>query len=264
LSEADAALLIAAHGAQGGREAVGNEAVFRLARRLSGRALTSEVAVGFIRGEPDIGTAIAALRASRIIVYPLFVANGYFTRDRLAGLLDQASRAGREVTVLAPLGLDPGLPLLVGDCAARAAASAGLEAAQCNVVLLAHGSKKNPMAGQSTENIAEQLGGGGRFAGVAAAFLEQPPSLQTAADALTGPLIVVGMFSGEGLHGASDVPRQVADLAKSWADPVVFAGVIGAVPGVEELIAASVHGVLAGKGGEKRGDEGPAWVDGAS
>jgi len=254
------ALLIAAHGARGGLEAAGNEAAFRLARNLQARGLTSEVAVGFIRGAPDIGTALGGLRAARVFVYPLFVANGYFTRDRLAELLDRARAGGREVVVAAPLGLDPGLPQLVADFAGHAAAGAGLETADCAVILLAHGSKKNPMSGQSTSRIAAELVASGRFATVGAAFLEQEPALAGAAAGLSGPIVVVGMFSGEGLHGASDVPRKVADLAGTRREKVVFAGVIGSAPGVEDLITAAVRRLVADPG---TGDS-PDWVEAAS
>lgn len=38
-------------------------------------------------------------------------------------------------------------------------------------------------------------------------FLEEPPSLDEAVASIVGPAIVVGLFSGEGLHGAKDAPK---------------------------------------------------------
>jgi len=48
---------------------------------------------------------------------------------------------------------------------------------------------------------------------------------------------VVGLFSGEGLHGARDAPRLTAELGR---DDIVFAGVIGTAAGIEDLVARSV------------------------
>ena len=241
------ALLIAAHGERGGEGAgANNQAPFRIARGLSARGLTSEVAVGFIRGEPSIKDALGTLTAPNIIVYPLFVANGYFTRDRLAQLLDEANGEGRKVDVMAPLGLDPGLPDLAVTFAARAACEHGLEPRACNVILLAHGSKKNPASRQSTERMTHALEANGSFRSARSAFLEESPSLQTAVTGIQGPIVVVGMFSGEGLHGAKDAPQLVSALRR---DDAVFAGVIGSAAGVEDLIARSVENALHSTGG---------------
>ena len=81
------ALLIAAHGERSPDAT--NDGVKRIARAVSARGLVSEVAVGFINGVPTIGEAFAALAAPRVIVYPLFASNGYFTRDRLVQLLER-------------------------------------------------------------------------------------------------------------------------------------------------------------------------------
>lgn len=68
------ALLIAAHGER--TPGVENESVFRIADALSERGLVSEISVGFIRGEPTIKEAFAALAAPKVIDYPLFASNG--------------------------------------------------------------------------------------------------------------------------------------------------------------------------------------------
>src|SRR5512144_3198870 len=73
------AILLAAHGER--RQDATNEGVFRLAQGLARRGLASEVAAGFINGVPTISDALVNLAARRIIVYPLFVSSGYFTRD---------------------------------------------------------------------------------------------------------------------------------------------------------------------------------------
>lgn len=226
-------MLLAAHGER--RPGAGNEGVFRMADTLAARGL--EVAVGFISGVPTIGAALQALTADRVLVYPLFASNGYFTRDRLVQILDEANEAGRSIEMLTPLGLDPGLPRLLIEQASDAARRAGLVPDACTVVLLAHGSQRNPASRQSTESLARAIDRLGVFRKAEIAFLEELPSLDDAIAAVEGPAVVVGVFSGEGLHGAKDAPGLVARLGRA---DVVFAGIMGTAPGIADLVAQAV------------------------
>jgi sirohydrochlorin ferrochelatase len=238
-SAAKVAVLLAAHGER--RPEAGNEGALGLARALASRGLVAEVAAGFISGTPSVREALASLTAGRVLVYPLFASSGYFTRDRLVQLLDEASDDGREIEMLPPLGLDPGLPALVRDQAAQSARDHGFAPADCTLMLLAHGSRRNPASRQATEQVALGIGGDAGFRRVATAFLEEPPFLDDAAASVDGPAVVIGLFSGAGLHGARDAPGLVARLDRR---EIVFAGIMGSGPGIEDLVARAVTGAL--------------------
>ena len=107
------ALLLAAHGERSSGAA--NAGVAQLAATLHGRAVAPEVAIGFIKGEPTITESVRALHADEIVVYPLFLSDGYFTRARLPEMLNEAMRADRprRIRMLPPLGLDPALVMRV-------------------------------------------------------------------------------------------------------------------------------------------------------
>lgn len=231
----DVALLIAAHGER--REGATNEGVKAIARALAARGVAAEVAVGFMKGEPGIAEAFAALTAPNVVVYPLFAANGYFTRDRLAQLLDEVQDEGRNIEVLPPLGLDPGLPDLVVAHAAHAARTHGVAPAVATLILLAHGSRRNPASRAATTQLARDLAERGTFGTVEIALLEEHPFLDETAARVTGSAVVVGLFSGQGMHGAGDAPRLVAALERP---DTIFAGIIGSLPGIEDVIAAAV------------------------
>lgn len=233
------ALLIAAHGERG--EGATNDGVKAIAQAVSAHGLVAEVGVGFINGTPDIGEAFAALTAPRIIVYPLFASSGYFTRDRLVQLLDEANSESRNVEVLAPLGLDPGLPDLVLDRASEVARESGFAPEATSVILLAHGSRRSSASREATEQVARAIEERAAFRSVGIALLEQRPFLDQAMARVPGPAVVVGMFSGEGMHGASDAPRLIAELNRT---DVVYAGVIGNVSGIENLIVRAVAEAL--------------------
>ena len=233
------ALLLAAHGER--RPDAGNTGAIQLARALAARGLVAEVAIGFISGTPGIREALETLTASRILVYPLFASSGYFTRDRLVQLLDEARGDGRRIDMLPPLGLDPGLPDLLCDQAMACARDHGFAPEDCRFVLLAHGSKRNPASRQATEQVAREIETRAVCRKVAIAFLEEPPSLEEAAASIGGPTIVLGLFSGEGLHGAKDAPRLVARLGRR---DIVFAGIMGSGSGIEDLVARAVSAAL--------------------
>ena len=220
------ALLIAAHG-ELSPDAT-NDGVKRIARAVSTRGLVSEVAVGFINGVPTIGEAFAVLTAPRVIVYPLFASSGYFTRDRLVRLLEQANDEGRNVQVLPPLGLDPRFPDLVLDRAAIVAREQRFALDASTLILLAHGSRRNSASRQAAEQTARAIEHRAVFRSVGIALLEERPFLDEAMALVQGPAVVVGMFSGEGMHGASDAPRLIAELNRN---DIVYAGVIGGVAG---------------------------------
>lgn len=243
MNEPDAAsqtaLLLAAHGER--RSGTGNEGVFRIARAVADRRLAGEVRVGFINGVPTIKDALNTLAARRIIVYPLFVSNGYFTRDRLVQLLDEADNQGRELQVLPPLGLDPGLPGFVVAFARQALRRCGFAPQACAVILLAHGSRRNSASREATERLACELESRAAFREVRVAFLEERPFIGEAAGPISGPAVVVGLFSGEGVHGAWDAPRLTGELGR---DNIIFAGVVGNAPGIEDVVAQSVTEAL--------------------
>jgi sirohydrochlorin cobaltochelatase len=233
------ALLIAAHGER--RAGADNEGVWRIAQDIAARNLVSQVGVGFINGAPNIREALAGLTAPRVVVYPLFASSGYFTRDRLVQLLDEANGEGRNVDVLPPLGLDRGLPDLVLARAIEVARERGIAPEASTVVLLAHGSRRNPASREATEQVAREIEIRGVFRAIRIALLEERPSLGEVAASVEGPAIVVGLFSGEGMHGARDAPKLIAELDRS---DIAYAGVIGSIAGIRNLVARSVEKAL--------------------
>lgn len=229
------ALLIAAHGER--QPGAGNASARRIARAVAAKGLVADVAVGFINGQPAIAEALASLAACEVMVYPLFASNGYFTRDRLVQILDAANGPDRFIHILEPFGLDPGLPYLVADRVADVARDGGFPLGACTIVLLAHGSRRNPASRKATERVAAEIAKLGLCRTVRVAFLEEQPRFEDVAQTCPGPVIAVGMFSGEGLHGARDAPQLIAGLDRS---DVIYSGVIGNAPGIENMVSGAV------------------------
>lgn len=230
------AVVLVAHGERGGDFSNGALHAHAEAVRASGGF--AAVSSGVLNGTPTFeeALALAAHSAARhILVYPFFMADGYFSRQVVPRRIRAAGLDAR-CRVLQPLGLDPGLPELILAEALATAAGAGLDPAASRLLLVGHGSKGARASIRATEEVAARVAIGGRFQSVETAFLEEPPFLD---DMLVGrrpPTVVVGFFSGDGLHAAEDVPEAIAAMAAN----AVYTGAIGSKPGIDNLIVAAV------------------------
>lgn len=219
-------LLVVAHGERGG---AGEDRFARiLAGRLAATGRYRRVAVGFIRSEPSLEEAARRLSARRLVVYPLFMSDGYYVRQAIPERLGigPAGRdgTGRAVRVAAPLGLDETLPGLVADLAARAAARAGLDRSAAHLLLVAHGSSKGPESAAAARRVAARVAALVPFASVTTAFLEEAPFLDETLRTVPGPVVLLGLFAGEGMHAAEDLPAALARAGRRdaiLADPLI-------------------------------------------
>lgn len=235
-------VLIAAHG---GRDAGGhsNEVIFALADNVAALLGDVRVGVGFIGGNPALDAAIELLAVPDIIVYPLFMADGYFGSTVLNRLLEGAGRMRQgSITILPPLGLDPALADLVVAEAASAVTLQGIPVDQVTLVLLAHGSRRSRSSASAAEQVTTKARAHRLFADVRVSFLDERPSLEKTVSEISGPVVVVGLFSGEGLHGGNDATRLMSQLGRKDA---IYAGNVGTFPGLEKLIATAVDNAIA-------------------
>ena len=231
------ALLLVAHGER--HADAENAGVARLAESLGAEGVAAEVAMGFIKGRPSVVDTIRAFARRDVIVYPLFLADGYFARIALPRLIDKAKHedGARIIKVLPPLGLEPALIDVIADEAGVAARVRGISPKDMAVALLAHGSTRDRASRIAAEQLAERLRERRRFRDLRVAFLEEPPSLAEAVADVRGPIVVVGLFAGEGMHGANDAKRLVAELAR---EDVILIGPVGTFAGIAGVIAAAV------------------------
>lgn len=229
-------ILLAAHGER--RENASNAGVAALAAELGRRGVAAEVRFGFINGAPTIAEAIHGFSARDILVHPLFLSDGYFARVRLPRLIGEAQFLfpSRSVRIQPALGLNSALPQVIAGRAIATSRSRGLAARETTVVLLAHGSPTDAASRRSTENIALRVQALHPFAGVACAFLDEAPTLVECVSTIVTPIVVIGLFIGDGLHGNGDV----SELMSMLDIDISFGGNIGEWPEIADIVAASV------------------------
>ncbi|MDK9696893.1 MAG: hypothetical protein OEL76_10920 [Siculibacillus sp.] len=232
---APSALLVVAHG-DGGADPR-DETVRRLAERLAKRLdlpvdwATLKRPETFAAARERLGVA-----ASRVLVYPLFMAAGFFVRVKLPKLL--AENGFTDTELLPVFGLDPHLVDLV-EHRLRSIASmqGGREPKDFAIALIAHGSASGDTGSRmACEAIAADLGyrlGTTLHVG----FIEEAPFFDAVIGA--GAEIVVGLFVSAGTHALDDVAALVAKT------PTVLHHVatVGDDAGVAEMVVAALEGV---------------------
>jgi sirohydrochlorin ferrochelatase len=215
--------LIVAHGQPSDPRPAG-AALEVLASRVAALLPGWTVGAATLAEDGAIARAVAGLPGG--VVFPMFMAGGWFTRVQIPKKLAEAGAEGW--TVLEPFGCDPA----VHDLCVTLAREAG--AAQ--VTLAAHGSFKSPVPSDIAVHVAGRIAAEAG-AEVAAGFIDQEPQLSS----LTGRGgVCLPFFAAEGGHVSDDIPAALskAGFTGRVLPPV---GLDARVPGI--IAAAIARGV---------------------
>ena len=172
------------------------------------------------------------------LVYPFFMANGWFTAQVLPRRL-----TGIDAKLLPPFGLDPDLPQLACDALRKACADRGWSLAQTRILLAAHGSARGPKAAEAAEHFAARLRPLLPGCTLSPGYVEQSPRIETAATALPACSICLPFFAQAGDHVKQDIPQAL--------EAAFFQGILlpvtGALPGIPALIAKAIRAAAPGQ-----------------
>ncbi len=158
------------------------------------------------------------------VVYPFFMAEGWFTRRELPRQL--AAAGAEDARRMAPFGTEPGLTAFIDEVLA------GVDL----VLLAGHGSQRSKTSGDTLEAVAAGLRAAGRHQRVVTGYVEQAPWLADAARAL-GDGTCLPFFALSANHVTEDIPTALR--AGGFDGPLLPP--IGEHPGVPALIAARLR-----------------------
>ncbi|GLS86577.1 hypothetical protein GCM10010873_15510 [Cypionkella aquatica] len=194
----------------------------KIASHLPGQTVASATLA-----EPDaLRDAITKLGPGGLL-FPMFMAGGWFTRINLPARLTAAGAQGWQV--LEPLGCLTALH----DLAVKVAAEA-LQTHHGPIILAAHGSFKSPVPSDVANHVAAQI----RAAlgcQIETAFIDQAPQLKDLAP-LGSQSICLPFFAAAGGHVTTDIP---AALAESGFKGLLLPA-LGLRPEIPALIAAAI------------------------
>lgn len=217
------AALIVAHGQPSDPRPAG-AALEALAARVQALMPGWSVGAATLAEEGAIARAVAGRSGG--VVFPMFMAGGWFTRVQIPKRLAEAEAVGW--TVLEPFGCDPS----VHDLCVASVREAGAD----RVILAAHGSFKSTVPSDIAFHLADRIAA---EAGVTAevGFIDQEPRLAS----LTGRSgVCLPFFAAEGGHVSDDIPQALAEAGFTGRilPPV---GLAARVPGI--IAAAIARGV---------------------
>lgn len=214
-------VLLVAHGQPSAPEPAAAE-LARLAGAVMGLLGGRRVGSATLAEAGAVGREVARLGPGGL-VYPLFMAGGWFTRIQIPARLAEARAVGWEV--LEPLGCDPAVHALAVEIVREAGAG--------EVLLAAHGSFKSTVPSDVAYHVAGVIRAG--VARVEAAFIDQTPQLADARG--FGPdAVCLPYFAAAGGHVSVDIPAALAEAG--------FQGrllpAIGTDPRVPAIIARAI------------------------
>jgi sirohydrochlorin ferrochelatase len=181
-----------------------------------------------LAAEGALETALQGLHAP--LIYPFFMAEGFFTGTLLPRRLAEAGATGAQQ--IAPFGIDPALPALMARVALAAADKAP---SATNLLVAAHGSKVSRTSADSTHAMVASLGPLTGLNRILAGFVEEAPFLADQARAL-GHGICLPFFALEAGHVVGDIPEAMEEAG--FQGPILPP--IGQHPEVPALIAAAL------------------------
>ena len=171
------------------------------------------------------------------VINPLFMAKGWFVTSALPKRL-----AARNLRILDPLGVDPDLPALVADALREKLHENQWNPQDTDLVLAAHGSGRSRNPSAVARAFADDLGRKLAFRSIRPGFVEEPPSIATAATGLPSQSLCLPFFACTGGHVLEDVPQELA--AADFKGQVM--PVVGELPRIKRHIGTRLSRAFEG------------------
>jgi sirohydrochlorin cobaltochelatase len=240
------ALLLVGHGSA--HDPAASAPVRASAQRIAQQETFDFVGVGFWKEPPFLPDALAALPGDDVFIVPMFLAEGYYTRQvvpRQLGLNGRFTmRAMRHIHYCRALGSHPAMSRLVLRSATHALRSAGMEAGTAALVIVGHGTERNPFSARSTCKLSARLHGSG-YARIDCGFLDQEPRIERVIEQAREPCIVlVPYFLAAGWHTRVTIPQRLGltgRVTRQSARTVCYAAPVGLMRGIDRVVTGLVE-----------------------
>lgn len=223
--------MIAVHGIRG--QAGG---ALEHAERIAEGGRFGDVRVACLKGTPALAEVVADLAGRNVILAPLLMADGY-TLKAMKRKLAPVIPTLRSLTIADPLGMHPGLADQMINAATDACRKRSWPLARTDLLIAAHGTKRDANSGRSSFDHVETIRAQKVFAAVHTGFLDQDPTLKDVIAASSARHhVVVGLFIDRGEHGEEDIPA----ILRGANSEAIYTGPIGVDPGITDLLLAQI------------------------
>ncbi len=154
-----------------------------------------------------IENALDGVGEEQVIIVPDFLAEGYFTRQVVPAKLGDKLRSAN-ICCTPPVGTHPMMAEIINDMAREVLGDWTVE--QTSLLVVGHGSGKNPCSKQSLLGHLQEVRNNTDFAQVADLWLEELPLVSSWKEVATQRhIIVIPYLLNDGQHGGWDIPAEL-------------------------------------------------------
>lgn len=208
--------------------------------------LYDEVCCGFLKEEGRICKILRPLKSEHITVVPFFIADGYYTRNVIPNCLQKNELSPlSSVRYTAAVGSHP----LFAELLLKHAVAAGWQSGDA-LVVLGHGTPKNPASGRNVYLQADRIRQRNPQEEILTTFIDEPPFVTEAWERCQARRIfVVPLFIGDGWHVTETIPEDlglVDGRAEREGRQMVMTSAVGTDPGLVDVVLK-----LAGDGSQR-------------
>jgi sirohydrochlorin cobaltochelatase len=267
-------LLLIAHGSTVNAESAA--AALEHATALEQLGTFRDVQVCFWKQPPFIRDVVKELDAPRVFAVPLFLSEGFFTKQVIPrelgfveaehGLGNVLHRGARTLFYTDPIGTSPRMTDVIVARALEALGDTDIAKSEVALVLAAHGTERDASSRAAAEWHAERVRQQNLFSEVHTAFMEEEPRISAVPEFCRAPnIVVVPFFISDGMHTREDVPVLLGETPEAvqqrlragqptFVNPTEraekrfwYARPVGTAPLVREVTLDRVREVAAGQ-----------------
>lgn len=141
------------------------------------------------------------------VIFPLFMADGWFIRSLLPRRLDEVGAP--KASILTPFGLLPDAAALAVQVLEETLADAGWRAEDSVLVLAAHGSGRSPYPADAARAMQSAIAQRLRFRDIRLGFIEEAPELVEVAEEAGDKALCLPLFVARWGHVEDDIPAAL-------------------------------------------------------
>jgi len=165
-------------------------------------------------------------------IYPLFMADGWFTGTALPEQLEESDWR----YLLPPLGMDQRLPALAVEILTRELMAKDWQMSRTCLIIAAHGGQTSANPAKVAQNFADAIRSISDFGDIRLGFIEEQPELSSITANAGERAICLPFFAANGRHVRHDIPVA---LSKAEFQGVIL-DAIGHAAQIPGLIAQSL------------------------
>lgn len=218
--------------------------VYEHAARIRAQGLFDEVQEAFWKEEPFLRDALDLIESEEVFVVPLFLAEGYFTKQVVPRELGLSSvppeKDARRVVYCPPVGVHPRMGTMILKRAIETCGLSATERRHAALVIIGHGTERSATSGDTVYRLVDDLRTRQEFGIVDCGFLDEAPRIETVIERLAcNRIVLVPFFVAEGWHSRTTIPRDLdlqGERTERDGKTIWYTPPVGTLPEVAEIV----------------------------